>query len=91
METETYEIDTQALECTCTQGGRWSSREYRYFNLNLENYKGLEDSEIRHYCKQDYERMEAYNNQQWCFVGIRAEAEIVVARSLPDDYLRRPI
>ena len=73
------EAQDSLVECDCTQGGRWNNREYRYFNPVHENYKGLEEAEIRQYCKQDYERMEAYNNQQWYFVGIRAEAEIVVS------------
>ena len=73
-----YQIAQDFEDCDCTQGGRWNNREYRYFNPVHENYKGLEEAEIRQYCKQDYERMEAYNNQQWCFVGIRAEAKIKV-------------
>ncbi|MFL6437724.1 MAG: hypothetical protein ACJ71Q_09105 [Terriglobales bacterium] len=55
-----------------------SSREYRFFNPNVENHKGLSDDEIRKYCKQDYERMEALNAGDWYYMGIRAQAEIAV-------------
>lgn len=41
--------------------------EYRYFNL------GCGDAE---YIEQDYERMTAYNNQQWFSMGIKAVAGV---------------
>jgi hypothetical protein len=34
---------------------------------------------VRKYVRQDYERMESLNQGSWCFVGIRAEAEIVIS------------
>ena len=69
------EAQESLAECDC--GGVWTERHsYEYFNPNHENYKDLPDDEIRKYCLQDYERIEAYNNQDWCFIGIRAEAEI---------------
>lgn len=66
------------MECAyCDCGGhKVSSREYRYFNPCHENYKGEPEADIRKYCKQDYERMEDYNNQGWCYLGIKAMAEI---------------
>ncbi len=66
-----------AQECDCSSG-HWDNRSYRYFNPNYENYKGDTEENIRKYCRQDFDRMEAYNNQQWCFIGIRAEAEYTV-------------
>jgi hypothetical protein len=45
------------------QGGN----EFRYFNL------GCGDAE---YIEQDYKRMEAYNQGNWCMLGIYAEAVV---------------
>jgi len=70
--------ETRDNECDCGRSGRWSGREYRYFNPNHENYKGDTEENIRKYCRQDYERMESLNSGQWCFVGVRAEAEVFV-------------
>ena len=64
--------------CTCGESGDVGRNEYRYFNPNWENYKGLEDSEIRKYCQQDYKRMESLNRGNWCFIGVSADAEIVL-------------
>ena len=52
-------------------------REYRYF----VPYAGGEapgTADFQKYGKHDWERMEAYERKQWCFVGLRAEAKIVV-------------
>lgn len=64
--------------CSCDELGYWSRGEMQYFNPNWQNYEGCADAEIREYCWQDYERMESYNNGSWCYIGIRAEAEIFV-------------
>lgn len=71
-------------ECDCSRAGRWSGREYRYFNsASLCSFEksGMTDrkawaEEMRKYARQDYERMESLNAGHWCFIGIRAEAEI---------------
>lgn len=63
-------------ECDCSFSGHWNNREYRYFNPNHENYKGLPEEEIRKYCRQDFDRMESLNNQNWYYISIRAEANI---------------
>src|ERR1019366_7105759 len=55
----------------------WNRREYRYFNPS-ENYKGEPAEDIRKYVRQDYNRMEQLNAGDWCFIGIRADAEIGV-------------
>lgn len=69
------EIAEDANACTC--GGVWIERHsYQFFNPNHENYKGLPEDEIRKYCLQEYARMESLNNGDFCFIGIRAEAEI---------------
>lgn len=65
-------------DCNCTQGGSWDRREYRYFNGPVENHKGESPENIRKYVRQDYERMERLNRGDWCFIGVRAEAEILV-------------
>lgn len=76
------EKQEECQECDCPQGGSWSNREYRYFNPNHKNYKGDTEENIRKYCRQDYERMEALNNQQWGFIGIRAEAEFSIGNEV---------
>lgn len=62
-------------ECTC--GGQHLDRNsYQFFNPNHDNYAGCTPEEIRECCLQDYARMESLNNGDFCFIGIRAEAEI---------------
>jgi hypothetical protein len=72
-------IDTQtdAQECDCS-GGDMERNEYRYFNPCWENYKGEKPADIRQHCQRDYERMESLNRGDWCFIGVRAEAEIII-------------
>lgn len=53
-------------------------REYRYFNPNADNYQGEPDADIRKYCLQDYKRMRALANGDWCYIGIQATSEIVI-------------
>ena len=65
-------------ECTCGFSGHWGSREYRYFNPS-GNYKGESPEDTVKYVRQDYERLERLNAGDWCFIGIRAEAEITLA------------
>jgi hypothetical protein len=71
--------DTQneAQECTCS-GGDMERGEYRFFNGCVENYKGESPADIRKYVSQDYERMESLHHGNWGYIGIRAEAEVVV-------------
>lgn len=69
-------------ECDCG-GHRVSSRELLYFNPSrnyVDKYGkpayGNTPEEIRKYVRQDYERMESLNAGHWCYIGIRAEAEV---------------
>lgn len=62
--------------CDCDGHGDRRHNEFQYFNGPVDNYKGLPTDEIRKYIRQDYERMEGLNNQNWCFLGITARAEI---------------
>lgn len=73
----------ELAECDCGEHGDMLAREFRYFNPSF-NYitktdtpsDGLTIAEVRKYVRQDYERMESLNRGNWCFIGIRAEAEI---------------
>jgi len=80
--TDADEILGEALdsigECDCGERGDAERNEYRYFNGVVENYKGETPEKIREYILRDYERMERLQRGDWCFVGIRAEAEILV-------------
>ncbi len=53
-------------------------RDYRYFNPCAENYTGIDDAEIRKCCLQDFERMQDLDRGEWCFVGVRADAQILI-------------
>ena len=71
--------------CTCGFDGYWHNREYRYFNpffnyvdKNGHALEGNTPEDVRKYVKQDYERMESMNKGHWNYIGIRAEAKIVV-------------
>lgn len=72
----------EILECDC-RGGDMERGQYRYFNPSF-NYvdasgKSLADNtpeEVREYVRQDYKRMESLNRRDFCFIGIRAEADI---------------
>ena len=68
-------LQDEVMECDCS-GGEMGRGELRYFNGPVENYKGIEAAEIHKYIRQDYDRMESLNRGDWCFMGIRAEAEV---------------
>lgn len=74
------DIPDDVRECDC---GNIGSRQLPYFNPPDDNYKGESDADIRKYCLQDYQRMESLNNGNWCFIGIRADAEI----GIPNQYV----
>lgn len=67
--------------CDCDERGDMTRGEYQYFNPSFNyvdkqgNAKDLTPEEVRKYTRQDYERMEALNRGDWCFIGISAEAE----------------
>ena len=65
--------------CTCDESGNWSHGELRYFNTS-GNYKGEPIEDIRRYTISDYERMEAYNDGQFCFIGIDAIARVQLSK-----------
>ena len=65
--------------CDCGECGDMERGEFRYFNANVENYKGETPEQIHKYVRCDYERIERLNRGDWCYVGIRAEAEILVS------------
>lgn len=73
---EVGELIDSVDECDCGFSGHWNNREYRYFNPNYKNYAGLPEDEIRKYCRQDFDRMESLDRGDWCFIGLRAEAEV---------------
>ena len=64
--------------CDCGERGDAERGEFRYFNPYHERCPGESTADIRGHCQQDYERMERLNRGDWCFIGIRADAEIVV-------------
>src|SRR5258708_20167014 len=68
--------EDELQECGCGERGDIERNEYRYFNGNVENYKGETSEKIREYILRDYERMERLQHGDWCFVGVRAEAEV---------------
>lgn len=79
------EAQERVTECDCDESGDMERGQYRYFNPS-SNYiddkdnpeDELTEDEVRKYVSQDYKRMEAYNSDQWAFIGIRAVAEISI-------------
>jgi hypothetical protein len=72
------EKQDELQECDCDEREDMGRGELRYFNGCVENYKGETPENIRKYVRQDYERMERLNSGDWCYMGIRAEAEILL-------------
>ena len=70
------DLQREMEECDCGKRGDMQRNEYRYFNGNVENYKGESPEDIRKYVRQDYERMERLNAGDWYFVGVRADAQV---------------
>lgn len=81
------EAQDSLMECDCGEHGDMNRGEYRYFNPSF-NYvdkdghasDGNTPEEVRKYVRQDYERMEDLNNRQWCFIGITAQADVILTR-----------
>lgn len=81
------EIQDTANDCTCgNESDDWNGREYRYFNPS-GNYKDETPENTAKYVRQDYERMEALNRGDFCFIGIRAEAQYSIGKVHGDSYL----
>jgi hypothetical protein len=72
------EKQDELQECDCGERGDMGRGELRYFNGVVENYKGETPEKIREYVIRDYERMERLHHGDWCYIGIRAEAEILI-------------
>lgn len=75
----------ELAECDCGERGDMQRHEYRYFNpsFNYVDEKGHASpdntpEEVRKYVRQDYERMEGLNRGHWCFMGISAEAVVLI-------------
>jgi hypothetical protein len=77
------ELQNEAQECDCS-GGEMGRNEYRFFNANVENYKGESPADIRKYVRQDYERMERLHRGDWGYISIRAEAEVCIPSGAGD-------
>lgn len=69
---------TEQKGCDCGERGDTDRGGLRYFNANVENYKDETSEQIREYVLRDYERMERLNRGDWCYIGIRAEAKILI-------------
>jgi hypothetical protein len=79
----------EVQECDCSGGDKLRG-EYQYFNPS-SNYvdekdqprDGLTPDEVRKYTRQDYERMEDYNANGWCYLGLRAVAKYQTSSGSP--------
>ena len=86
LETAYYLLDGLSEEVTeCDCGDDMGRHEFRYFNPSFDYVKAdgsLQEpntaEEVRKYVAQDYARMEDLNQGGWCFVGVKAEAEISI-------------
>lgn len=63
--------------CDCGENGDMLRNEYRYFNPS-ENYANESAEDTRKYIRQDYARMQAYNNSDWHYLGIFAQAIVSI-------------
>lgn len=77
-------LQNDVAECDCGERGDMARNEYRYFNPS-SNYVTADDKpqnltpdEVIKYTRQDYERMESLNAGHWSYIGIRAEAKILI-------------
>lgn len=79
------DLQDQCVECDCGESGGMKRFEYRYFNPSF-NYvdnkgnalPGNTAEEIRKYVREDYKRMEDLNRGDWCYLGIRVEADVIL-------------
>jgi len=69
---------TERDGCDCGEHGDMERGEIRFFNANVENYAGELPEDIRKYVRQDYERMERLNRGDWAYIGVQADAEILL-------------
>jgi hypothetical protein len=79
-----FSFDRQVL-------GHMGRNEYRYFNPAQNPFHGktqAEKKEIAKYAKEDYERFESFNNQNWHMIGIWASAKIQVTKDGPIQTIR---
>lgn len=76
--TRAMEQVQELADCDCGERGDMQRNEYRYFNPS-DNYQGEPAEDIRKYVRQDYERMESLNSGQWCFIGVRADADVLLS------------
>jgi hypothetical protein len=72
-------------ECDCGEHGDMERGQYRYFNPSFnyvdKNGHALPENtpeDIRKYVAQDYARCEKRNAGDWFYIGIRAEARVIV-------------
>lgn len=87
------DTQSEAQECDCS-GGDAERNEYRYFNPNtVEPFKKDAEwlssipekdryehwqTAMRENAVKDYERMESLQRGDWVYIGVRADAEIIV-------------
>jgi hypothetical protein len=75
------DIPDDARECDCSGHDQ---NAYRYFNPGSVEPFDPADKEsfwretMRENARRDYARMESYNREEWSFIGIQAQAEIVL-------------
>lgn len=76
---------TALEECNCDGSRRFERGTYEYFNPSSNYVDKYGDAlpentpeEVREYVAQDYKRMEDLNTGYWEFIGIKAEAHVVI-------------
>jgi hypothetical protein len=78
--------------CDCGERGDMERGQYRYFNPSFnyvdKNGHALPENtaeEVRKYVRQDYDRMESLDRGDWCFIGIRAQAQVQTGSAIVQD------
>lgn len=78
------QLSEEVTECDCGERGDMERNQYRYFNPYVPAASNTEQNK-RDCARSQYERMESLNRGNWCYIGIRAEAEVALTPVHPLD------
>lgn len=95
--------DRASTEFAIVRRGYGRENQFRYFNAatiepcqfeagmtseQMEQRKAQWRKEMHENARADYDRMEAYTNENWRYIGVRAEAKIVIQRDIQSNLQR---
>jgi len=83
--TDAMDVVRELAECDCGERGDRGRHEYRYFNPYEHWAKNDTETDKRACARSQYERMESLHAGNWCFMGIRAEAQVQTGSDIIQD------